>query len=267
MRVGFLQYQVRFGEAAANRASIESLLGDAKFDLLVLPELCLSGYFMPSGERLRELATPFGEGETFEFFRKLARDRDGALVFGFPELDGGAIFNSAAAVLPDGTSHNYRKVHLFDREKEWYDQADTGFSVFEFRGAKIGMMICFDWIFPEAARVLALMGADIIAHPSNLVLHLCQDAMVTRAIENSVFTVTCNRTGSDRAGEEEIAFTGKSRIVSPDGQVLGEAGAADEKLSLIDIDLSQARDKLLTPNNDLLADRRPEFYGSISKDR
>lgn len=260
MRVGFLQYQVRFGDLEANRARITELVAEENFDLLVLPELCLSGYFMPSRERLAELATPCGEGETFDFFRRLARQHDGAIVFGYPEREGDNIYNSAAAVLPDGTIHPYRKVHLFNLEKHWYDRAASGFSIFEFRGARIGMMICFDWIFPEAARTLALLGADIIAHPSNLVLHLCQDAMVTRSVENKVFTITCNRTGEDRVGEETIAFTGRSRIVTPAGKVASEAGPDDETLRLVDIDPAEARDKQFTATNDLFADRRPDLY-------
>lgn len=267
MRVGFLQYQVRFGEPQANCDRVESLLGNESFDLLVLPELCFSGYFMPSRERLRELSTPCGEGEIFGFVRKLARQHNGAIVFGYPELEADSIYNSAATVLPEGKVHNYRKTHLFNLEKNWFDIAENGFSVFEFRGAKIGMMICFDWIFPESARTLALLGADIIAHPSNLVLHLCQDAMVTRAVENSLYTITCNRTGADRVGEEEIRFTGKSRMVAPIGEVLLEARAEDEILLLADIDPATARDKLITPHNDIIDDRRPELYRLTSKER
>ncbi len=260
MRVGFLQYQVRFGEPEANSERIEALLSDQQFDLLVLPELCLSGYFMSSRERLRELATPFEAGKTFKFFARLARAHKGAIVFGFPELDGDRLYNSAAAILPDGSSYLYRKVHLFNFEKDWFDVAETGFSVFEFRGARIGMMICFDWIFPESARTLALMGADIIAHPSNLVMSFCQEAMITRALENSVFTITSNRVGADRIGEREIAFTGRSRIVAPQGEVLGTADGEEEKLLLVDIDFADARDKRITIQNDLILDRRPEFY-------
>jgi predicted amidohydrolase len=82
---------------------------------------------------------------------------------------------------------------------------------------KVGMMICFDWIFPESARTLALKGAQIIAHPSNLVLSYCQQAMFTRAVENRVFTITANRTGTEINGDKELYFTGKSVIVDTKG--------------------------------------------------
>ena len=122
------------------------------------------------------------------------------------------------------------------------------------------MMICFDWIFPESARTLALLGADIIAHPSNLVMSFCQEAMITRALENSVFTITSNRVGADSTGEREIAFTGRSRIVAPHGEVLASADGREERLVLVDIDYVEARDKRITTQNDLMLDRRPEFY-------
>jgi predicted amidohydrolase len=215
---------------------------------------------MPSRSELEKLAVPFGQGRTFEFFRQLAAQGNGAVVFGYPELDGGRVFNSSACILPDGQMHRYRKMHLFDREKSWFDTADTGFSVFSFRGATIGMLICFDWIFPEAWRSLMLQGADIIAHPSDLVTHYCQSSMVTRAVENAFFTITCNRTGADRVGDEEISFTGRSRIVDPRGKVLAESGAEEDRLMLVDIDPTRARDKHFTAQNDLIADRRSEFY-------
>lgn len=260
MLVGFLQYQVRFGEFEANCARIESLLGGERFDLLVLPELCLSGYFMPSREDALKLSTESDAGETFDFFRKLASRHDGAVVFGFPERDGERVFNSAAAVLPDGSSHLYRKVHLFNLEKSWFDPGDLGFSVFEFRGARIGMMICFDWIFPEACRTLALKGADIVCHPSNLVMRYCQDAMITRSLENSIFSITCNRIGTDSVGDQSFTFTGSSQITDNRGRVLAKAHADTEEVRFIEIDPQQARNKLITQYNDLLADRRPESY-------
>ena len=113
------------------------------------------------------------------------------------------MFNSSVLVRPDGSREVYRKVHLFLDEKSIFTPGDLGFPVFEACGTTIGMMICFDWIFPEAARSLALAGAEIICHPSNLLLPWCQAAMVTRCQENMVLAVTSNRVGTrepDRHG-------------------------------------------------------------------
>ena len=94
----------------------------------------------------------------------------------------------------------YRKVHLFDREKELFTPGDLPFDVYDLRGVKVGMMICFDWVFPEAMRALALKGAQIVCHPSNLVLPYCPRAMITRCIENGVYAITTNRVGNEARG-------------------------------------------------------------------
>jgi predicted amidohydrolase len=121
-------------------------------------------------------------------------------------------------------------------------------------------MICFDWIFPEAARSLALLGADLIAHPSNLVLPYCHAAMVTRALENGVFTATANRVGTESRAGRSLTFTGGSRIIDPRGRVLAEAGTATEETLVVDLDPAAARDKMITDHNHRLADRRPGLY-------
>lgn len=260
MRTGFLQYDVAFGDKKANQRKIISLIGGDRFDLLVLPELALTGYFMQSRAKSSELAEEFAHGETFEFFHNLARQQEGAIVFGFSERAGDKIYNSAALVCPDGTAYLYRKTHLFDLEKLWFDPGDTGFRVFEFRGARIGIMICFDWLFPESARSLMLQGADIICHPSNLVLPYCQDAMKIRCLENRVFAITCNRSGMEQQGRIKLVFTGKSQIVGPRGEVLISSDEVGEKLVLFELDHTASRDKTITSHNDLLADRRPDTY-------
>ena len=148
---------------------------------------------------------------------------------------------------------------IFDREKLFFD-AGRSFKTVSNGEARLGMMICFDWLFPEAARTLALLGADIIAHPSNLVLDKCQGAMSTRCLENRVYAVTANRSGADDRGELRIAFTGRSQITAPDGSVIASAPAEGDAVEVVEVDLAAARDKRVTPGNDLLADRRPEMY-------
>ena len=126
------------------------------------------------------------------------------------------------------------------------------------------MMICFDWIFPETARILTLQGADIICHPSNLVLDYCQQSMLSRCIENMVFAVTANRFGSDIRSHGILKFTGKSQIVAPKGVLIHRALSQREDLFITEIDPALARNKRITPQNDLLADRRPGFYKTLS---
>jgi predicted amidohydrolase len=122
--------------------------------------------------------------------------------------------------------------------------------------------VCFDWIFPEVWRILALKGADIICHPSNLVLPgLAQRAIPIHALTNRVYVVTANRIGT----EGDLTFTGVSTIANPRGDILAQASQAKEELVVQEIDIAVARDKMITPRNHLLTDRRPEQYALLSK--
>jgi len=163
----------------------------------------------------------------------------------------------------DGILHTYRKLHLFNTEKEYFDPGDTPLHTIEFRGVKIGIMVCFDWAFPEVARVLALQGADLLCHPSNLVLTYCQQTMLTRCLENSVFAVTANRLGSDIRPGGTLTFTGQSQLAGPDGKLVYRAKPNEEELFIAEIDLNKARDKSMTQRNNLLEDRRPEYYTEL----
>ena len=124
-------------------------------------------------------------------------------------------------------------------------------------------MICFDWVFPEVARTLALQGADLLCHPANLVLTFCQKAMLTRCLENSVFAVTANRTGIEIRPRGKLAFTGQSQITGPQGKVIVRSNSESQELILCEIDIESARDKSITDNNDLFIDRRPEYYTAL----
>jgi predicted amidohydrolase len=128
--------------------------------------------------------------------------------------------------------------------------------VYAYQNHRIGVMICFDWAFPEMARVLALSGAQLILHPSNLVLPYCMDAMLTRSIENRVFTATANRTGLERG----TLFSGSSQITSPLAARIAQAGREFSGVIAAEVDLAQADDKWITPYNHVIQDRRPDLY-------
>jgi len=125
------------------------------------------------------------------------------------------------------------------------------------------MMVCFDWIFPEVARCLALQGADIICHPSNLVLNYCQKAMITRSLENNIYTITANRYGSEKRLHGSIRFTGTSQIVAPKGEKIYSAPAQKEILFITTLEKNNSRDKFITDNNHILHDRKSDFYQQI----
>ena len=263
MKIGFLQFQPVLGDADANRRRLRAwgpALAEA--DLVVLPELCNSGYHFASRDQARSLAEDAERGPFVQLLLELAQQHDVHLVAGVNEWDAeaGCCYNTAVLIGPGGWIGKYRKLHLFMREREFFAPGDAGLPVFDMGIARIGLLICFDWIFPEAWRVLALRGADIICHPSNLVLPgLAQRATPVHAVTNRVYVITANRVGS----EGELTFTGLSTIASPRAEVLLQADATSEHLGLVDADIALARDKQVTPMNHVLHDRRPECYTDL----
>ena len=190
----------------------------------------------------------------------ICRERNFYLVTGFNEKYRDKYYNSALLIGPEGLLHTYRKLHLFNEEKNWFDEGDIPLQVNVIKDVKIGIMVCFDWLFPEVTRTLALKGAEVICHPSNLVLSYCQQTMLARCLENRVFAVTANRYGRDKRPHGELRFTGKSQITTPGGQALYRAASQKEWLFIADINPAEARNKMITARNDVLADRRPEYY-------
>jgi predicted amidohydrolase len=188
-------------------------------------------------------------------------------VAGFPERHRGRFYNSAMLVGPRGVTAIYRKLHLFEREQEWFEPGNLPLEVHKVGPARIGMLICFDWRFPETARVLALQGVDVIAHPSNLVFANAQEAMRVRALENRIVTVTANRTGTEKRPGGTVPFTGRSQIVGPDGIVMLRAGRSESCARAAGFDLARCRDKALTAATHLFDSRRPALYREITRSR
>ena len=269
MNIGFLQFRPVFGDIDSNIDAMIRLLPSSGADLLVLPELATSGYTFTSKEELVSLAEPFELSKSLARLQAEAICRGCALVVGFPELaEDGAVYNSAALLRLDGTRELYRKIHLFGTERLVFTPGDRPFEVHDLKDVKIGIMICFDWYFPESARVLALKGAQIICQPANLVLQWCQRSMVIRGVENRVFTVTSNRYGTEERGKYAFTFTGASQVTTPAGEVLSSAANSGDHVSVVDIDPSLALYKNVTELSNLFDGRRPEFYDDIcaSKD-
>ena len=264
LHVAAIQTHPEFGRKQDNLATALEFI-PAGCDLAVLPELFSTGYqFTSRAEALgmaENLVDEPRDGSVVQALASAAADSGTTIIAGLAEKDGERLFNSSVLIRPDGSREIYRKVHLFLDEKSIFDPGDFGFPVFEACGTTIGMMICFDWIFPEAARSLALAGAEIICHPSNLLLPWCQAAMITRCQENMVHAITSNRVGTENRTGTPLTFSGRSQVVSRMGERLAgldkdETGAAVAALELIE------NDKLFTPRNDLWQDRRPESYRS-----
>ncbi len=257
MKIGFAQMYPKLLDLSSNLEKISKLMVKEKYDVLVFPELATSGYVFDSVEEVWNVSLTVDELVDFV----ISRPRSGLVVIGFAERYGDKLFNSSVAITPEGDYYLYRKIHLFDKEKLWFSPGNLGFTVFDWRGYKFGMMICFDWIFPEAMRTLAVKGADLILHSANLVLPYCQNAMVTRCLENHVFAITANRIGEERG----VKFTGMSQITGVKGEILLRASADKEEIGFVEVDLHQARDKRIASLNNIMLDRRPEWYLDLTR--
>jgi predicted amidohydrolase len=260
MKIGYVQTAPDFARKEKNYRQIAMMLQGTRADLIVLPELFATGYTFASKREAEDLAEELN-GETTAFLESMAKETGAVVVGGFIERDGKHLYNASAMVCPSGILDCYRKIHLFNKEKIWFTPGNRKLRVIEYDGSKLGMMICFDWIFPEAARTLALLGADVIAHPANLVMPYCQKAMVTRCLENRVFAVTANRVGRESRGDDSFVFTGQSQITAFDGEVLSSAPKTRKFSAVVHVELEKARNKRINPYNDLFVDRRERFYG------
>ena len=264
IRAGFFQFNPLFGKVKINVNSILARLSSVEADLLVLPELFTSGYQFVSRREVERVAEKIPDGYTTRRLSALARSKRLFIVAGLAERKGSGLFNSAILIGPEGFIDVYRKAHLFYEEKLWFSPGNTQFKVWDIGLARIGIMICFDWFFPEVARALSLKGADIICHPANLVLHHCPNAMITRCLENRVYAITADRVGyEERGGKERLSYLGMSQVISPSGETLYRATRDKEEIKILEIDPGEARKKAVNRHNHLIKDRRIDLYREL----
>jgi predicted amidohydrolase len=261
MRIATIQFAPLLGNVEATIERLARLLAQAAgAHLVVLPELCNSGYNFQSKEQAWSTSEAL-DGPFVRFLASTCHTHSFYVVSGLNERDGDSLYNSAVLVGPEGYVGRYRKLHLFMNEKDFFQPGDEGLPLFDILAGterwRVGLLVCFDWLFPEAWRALAFRGADVICHPSNLVLPgLAQRAVPIHAVINRVYVATANRIGTER----DLTFTGLSTIADPKGNVVAQAGADSEEVVWADADLALARDKKITPRNHVFADRRPDVY-------
>ncbi len=253
------------GDLAGNRERAREAVRSAAAagaDLVVLPELCTSGYVFESSEEARSTALAPDD---------VASDWSGhgaVVVGGFAErAEDGTLFNSAAVVEPGGeVLAVYRKTHLWDRESLFFEPGPEFPPVVESPLGRLGVCVCYDLSFPEVPRGLALAGADLIAIPTNFPQEnqatpggLPVELAITigAAHLSRVFVAVCDRAGRERG----VDWVGATAIVDERGHVLaGPVGDGVETISA-ECDLTRARNKAWNERNDAFGDRRPELYG------
>lgn len=240
-------------------------------DLVVFPECALTGYMFIS----REEALPFMEtvpGPATERLVESCRELDVHLVVGLLEKSGDRCYNSAVLLGPGGIIGNYRKNHLpYLGVDRYLDGGEEGGRVYPTPVGNIGLNICYDCLFPESARTLALQGADIVVLPTNWPAgrdKLPRYLGNARALENRVHYVAVDWVGVERGS----GFLGHSKIANALGDTLAEAGPDTEETIYGEVSLTEARQKhvVFRPGEweiDIMRHRWPELYGEITRDR
>lgn len=270
VRVAAVQMDVELAQPQKNIARMLEFLRQAArmgAQLVVFPECALTGYCYESLDEARPYAEPIPGNHTRQL-AALCRELGVHAVIGLLEQDGQRVFNAAALVGPSGVVASYRKVHLpFLGVDMFTTPGDRPFAVHDIGNVNVGMNICYDAAFPEASRVMALAGADLIVLPTNWppgAECTCQVVINTRALENNVYFLACNRVGEERG----FRFIGQSKICDPTGVVVAQASADQEEILVADIDPAWPRRKrvIRVPGKheiDRFADRRPEMYGPL----
>lgn len=259
--LSFVQFNPKFGDIEYNLNTVFGLLHKVKPGVVVLPELMNTGYNFISKNEVRDLAEFARTGQTSKFLSEMSLDINSTIIAGFLEKSNNVYYNSAMIVSKGKFFGVYRKTHLFYNEKLLFSKGNTGFRIFNIDNFKLGVMICSDWMWPESARTLSLKGADVIAHPANLILKgLCQRTMPVRCFENHVFAITANRVGIEKRGKDSFHYTGQSQIIDPNMEILSQARSTGNSVRSVAVDLSKARNKRIYKNNHIIKDRITRFY-------
>jgi predicted amidohydrolase len=266
-RVAACQIDPKLGEVEANLERIGRAVAEAASAgavLAVLPEAAVTGYAFGSLEEARPVARRAG-AVAHGVLAGLAEVHRMTVICGTLEAQGDEVFNAALVATPDGRRYTYRKMHLpYLGVDRFATPGPDAPSVFDASGMRIGVLICYDLRFPEAARMCALDGADLIALPTNWPVGVDFHPGIfapSRAAENHCYLLACDRVGTERG----TTFIGRSVLIDYDGHQLAAASDTEEELLVGDIDPEAARRTHVRrrPGEhewDTMADRRPGLY-------
>lgn len=236
MKVELVQLAGRDGDTAYNLertlAAIAACAADT--DLLVFPETQLMGF--PSAANIAAVAEPL-DGPSVQAVQQAVRAKNVAAVLGLAERDGERFYNTTLLVTPEGIALRYRKTHLWASDRGIFSPGDR-YATALWKGVRVGLLICYDIEFPESARALGQLGAELlIVTNGNMDPYgpTHRTAIMARAMENQAFAVMVNRVG---AGDGELVFAGGSAVVDPSGRLLCEAGR-EECRQIVELDLAQ----------------------------
>jgi predicted amidohydrolase len=272
--VACCQLELAIGAVAANREAGRAAIVEAASQgaqVVVLPELASSGYVFEDEAEARHLAEPL-DGQTVTAWHELAAAHDLVIVGGICERDPGEARprNSAVVVDRDGVRAVYRKAHLWDREGLVFAAGAQPPPVLDTAYGRIAVIVCYDLEFPEWVRLPALQAAELLCVPTNWPREPRppgeRPAEVIRAQAgagaNRMFIAVCDRAGVERG----VRWCNGTSIIGPDGYPLAGPVGEDRAATIAArCRLKDARDKSIGPRNDVLADRRPQLYGAVSR--
>ena len=247
-------------------------------NVILIQELFETQYFCKDQkEELFELAKPFEDNPTIHLMSKLAKDNNVVLPISFFEKANKAHFNTIAMIDSDGTiMGRYRKSHIPDgpgyQEKFYFNPGNTGFKVWDTKFCKVGVGICWDQWSSEAAKIMALKGAEVILYPTAIggepdnnddfdSSDMWQRAMIGHAAVNQVPIVASNRIGSEEGYEVSNFFYGRSFITDFTGEIKAEASRDKEEILIAKIDLDEAEG--FRNSWGIFRDRRPDLYSAL----
>ena len=270
--IACVQMDCALGNVALNRARINAQLREAArqaAEIVIFPECALTGYCFDSLEEAAPFAEP-ADGPSAEIIAAACRETGAYAVVGFIERAGDECYNAALLIGPNGPSGCYRKAHLpFLGVDRFLTPGDRPFQTYELPHGRVGLNICYDASFPEAARVLKLLGAQLIILPTNWPPGAWRTpafVVNTRAQENHLYFAAVNRVGTERGWQ----FIGRSKVVDYNGDTIAEASGEREEILTVEIELQQADNNRIVNvagayEIDRLGDRRPELYGLIGE--
>lgn len=267
MKIAAIQTNPKHLDIRANLDEMKRLIAETEGDLLVFPELAVTGYLFLSKEEAFPYALHVDSSEVREL-QDTCRISGKSIVFGHLELDGGEIYNSAVTIDWQGNILSvYRKTHLFHFERIVFSPGDAGFLVSNLtlqngETVKLGVMICYDWRFPESVRSLALKGAQVVAVPSCIVTRtgMLHTVLQTRAFENKVILAFADRIGTEITSDISLSYRGESCVVNYNGDILQQLDDSSTGIVTAEIDIAPTLNKSFSELNDIFLDRRPDLY-------
>lgn len=267
--IACIQMEPRFGQVKSNLESSLKWIEKASrkgADIVVLPELCTTGYVFKNRAELFSLSEVIPYGPSIEAWSEVSKKNNLYVVAGIAEKDKENLYNSAVIIGPEGYIGTYRKNHLSNEEKRYFELGNLGFQVFQTDIGRVGILICYDIWFPEAVRINALQGSDLICVPTNwsdiknqrssesaMAVHLT----MANAHCNGIFIACANRVGEEKG----VLFNGQSIIVDNHGwPITPPASKEKEEMILATCHLLKARNKNFSEHNLIMEDRRTDLY-------